>query len=243
MHISIKAESLEKFIGLPITNSILATFLLLGILLFFIFKLKSAKIKMIPTGLQNALEMAIDTLDGLAFSVAGEKYRVFMPIFTGSFFFVLFSNLIGLIPGFGSVGFWEKVGAEKILVPILRGPTADLNTTLALGLTSVFLTQFYGVKYLNLKYFTKFINFKGPIDFFVGILEIISEFAKIISFTFRLFGNIFAGEVLLTVIGSLTFGIATAPFLGLELFAAFIQALVFALLTLAFIHMATLHHE
>lgn len=131
-------------------------------------------------------------------------------------------------------------------VPFVRPGTADLNTTLALGLVSVFATQFIGVRYLKLSYFKKFINFSSPILFIVGILEIVSEFAKIISFAFRLFGNIFAGEVLLTVIsfigGSFLF-FAPLPFYGLEVFVGFIQALVFSMLSLVFFNMATISHD
>lgn len=243
MHVSIKAESLENFIGLPITNSILATFLLIVFLLFLILKIKNTKIKLIPSGFQNFIEFIIENLENLAVSIAGEKTRSFLPFFISSFLFIILSNYLGLLPGFGSIGFFEKVHGEEVMVPLFRGPTADLNTTLVLALSSVFLIQFWGVKYLNLSYFKKFINFKGPIDFFVGILELISEIAKIISFAFRLFGNIFAGEVLLTVISMLTFGIATSPFLGLEIFVGFIQALVFALLSLVFMSTATHKHE
>jgi len=128
-------------------------------------------------------------------------------------------------------------------VPFFRAATADLNTTLALALTAMFMVQFYGVKYLGLSYFTKFLNFSNPIFTFVGVLETISEFAKIISFAFRLFGNIFAGEVLLAVISFLIPVIAPLPFLGLEIFVGMIQALVFAMLTLVFINMATISHE
>jgi len=132
----------------------------------------------------------------------------------------------------------------SVFVPLFRASTADLNTTIALALISVGMTQYYGVAYLGLSYFTKFLNFKqGPIFTFVGLLEIISELAKIISFAFRLFGNIFAGEVLLAVIAYLLPLIAPVPFLGLEIFVGFIQALVFAMLTLVFINMATVGHE
>jgi F-type H+-transporting ATPase subunit a len=131
-------------------------------------------------------------------------------------------------------------------VPIIRPGSADLNTTLALGIISVVVTQFIGFKYLNFGYFKKFINFSSPIMFVVGLLEIVSEFAKIISFAFRLFGNIFAGEVLLTVIafisGSFLF-FAPLPFYGLEVFVGFIQALVFSMLSLVFFNMATESHD
>lgn len=128
-------------------------------------------------------------------------------------------------------------------VPLFRAGTADLNTTIALALTSMFMVQFFGIKFLGLKYFKKFFDFSNPINAYVGVLELVSEFAKIISFAFRLFGNIFAGEVLLAVIGFLVPVIAPMPFYGLELFVGFIQALVFAMLSLVFFNMATQGHS
>lgn len=135
----------------------------------------------------------------------------------------------------------EDHGPKK--VPLFRPGTADLNTTLALALISVFMTQFFGVKYLSIGYFKKFFNFSSPIMFYVGILELISEFAKIISYAFRLFGNIFAGEVLLVVMGALVPVIVPMPFYGLEVFVGFIQALVFSMLSLVLFNMATESHE
>jgi len=138
----------------------------------------------------------------------------------------------------------ESAGeAKAIFVPYFRAGTADLNMTIALGLISIFMTQLFGVQFLGLSYFSKYINFSSPIMFFVGILEIISEFAKIISFAFRLFGNIFAGEVLLTVISYIGKVVVPMPFYGLELFVGMIQALVFAMLSLVFFNIATQGHE
>lgn len=137
----------------------------------------------------------------------------------------------------------EEDVAHEVFVPYFRPGTADLNTTLALALFSVVATQIIGIKYQRFGYFKKYINFSSPIMFFVGILEIISEFAKIISFAFRLFGNIFAGEVLLVVVGSIIPLIVPMPFYGLELFVGFIQAFVFALLSLVFFNMATVGHD
>ncbi|MBD3279368.1 MAG: F0F1 ATP synthase subunit A [Candidatus Pacebacteria bacterium] len=128
-------------------------------------------------------------------------------------------------------------------IPLFRAGTADLNTTLALGLISVALTQVIGFRFQRFGYFKKFINLSSPIMFFVGILETISEIAKIVSFAFRLFGNIFAGEVLLMVVGSLVPLIIPMPFYGLEIFVGFIQALVFSLLSLVFFNMATIGHD
>jgi F-type H+-transporting ATPase subunit a len=137
----------------------------------------------------------------------------------------------------------HKGNEHKPPAPIFRPGSADLNTTLALGIVSVLATQVFGLMALKLSYLKKFFNFSSPIDFFVGILEIISEFAKIISFAFRLFGNIFAGEVLLVVITFLVPVVVPMPFYGLELFVGLIQALVFAMLSLVFFNMATQSHE
>ncbi len=130
------------------------------------------------------------------------------------------------------------------MAPLFRAATADLNTTLALAIISVTLTQIFGISHLGLSYFKKFLDFSSPINFIVGILETVLEFAKIISFAFRLFGNIFAGEVLLVVMTYLISVVVPAPFYALELFVGFIQALVFSMLSLIFFNLATKgHHE
>ncbi len=131
----------------------------------------------------------------------------------------------------------------KKFIPIFRAGTADLNTTIALAAISVLITQLLGFKYLKFGYLKKFFNFSSPIMFFVGILELILELAKIMSFAFRLFGNVFAGEVLLAVILFLVPVIAPMPFYGLEIFVGFIQALVFSMLSLVFFNMATISHD
>jgi F-type H+-transporting ATPase subunit a len=130
-----------------------------------------------------------------------------------------------------------------VLVPFLRSTSADLNVTLAIALISVFTIQFMGIAAIGVaKYAGKFFvsPFHKPyfIGTFVGVLELISELAKIISFSFRLFGNIFAGEVLLIVMLNLVPFLVPLPFLFLELFVGFVQALVFAMLTLVFLKMA-----
>jgi F-type H+-transporting ATPase subunit a len=135
-------------------------------------------------------------------------------------------------------------GAQTtVFVPLLRGATADLNTTFALAIIAVWMIQVFGIQSLGLGYFKKFLNFSNPIMFAIGLLEIVSEISRIISFAFRLFGNIFAGEVLLTVIAFLMPLIAPLPFIGLELFVGFIQALVFSMLTAVFLNMATVSHD
>ena len=126
---------------------------------------------------------------------------------------------------------------------MFRAPTADLSAGLALALISVVITNIVGFKINKLAYLAKYINFQSPVNFFVGILEMVSELGKVISFSFRLFGNIFAGEVLLVVITSISYGLATFPFLGLELFVGIIQALVFFMLTAVFLNLAIEHKE
>jgi F-type H+-transporting ATPase subunit a len=140
-----------------------------------------------------------------------------------------------------------NVGDAKIaghLVPFLRSANTDLNMTLAMAIVAMVMVHFWGFSILGFpSHIGKFINLKeGPIGFFVGILEIISELAKVVSFTFRLFGNIFAGEVLLMAMGFLLPLLGIIPFLGLELFVGVIQAFIFAMLTLVFASMATVSH-
>ena len=121
------------------------------------------------------------------------------------------------------------------LLPIIRGASTDLNTSLAIGIVAMIFVQIWGFQALGIKgYGSKFISFKSPIMFFVGLLELIAEIARIISFTFRLFGNMFAGEVLLVAMAFLIPLIGIIPFMGLELFVGLIQAFIFAMLTLVF---------
>jgi len=154
----------------------------------------------------------------------------------------------GVLAASVPVGAPAEDKAKEVFIPLFRAPSADLNMTFALAIISVVMTQVFGYQALGGKYFKKFFNFGGKgflgvIQAVVGILELILEFAKIISFSFRLFGNIFAGEVLLFVMAFLVTFLVPIPFYGLELFVGFIQALVFMLLTLVFFTMATVSHD
>jgi len=191
----------------------------------------------VPSGIQSIAEMIVGGLYDFFTSVAGKHIKQFFPLIATFFLFIIVANWFGLLPGVGTVGFYE---AEKF-VPLLRGSNADLNMTLALAIISIVAIQYFGFRTLGFHYSSRFVNFKGPIDFFLGILEIISQFANILSFAFRLFGNIFAGEVLLTVIAFLIPFIVPLPFMALELFVGFIQALVFSMLTAAFLNVAVSH--
>lgn len=244
MNISLAAEPIFNLGSFRVTNAVFTSWLV-SLLLIALAFVSTRSLALIPGKLQNVVEVFVGAFHDLVESVAKEKTLMFFPLIATFFFFILFSNWLGLLPGFGSIGIYENIGGHKTLVPFFRAATSDLNTTMALALIAVVSIQFFGIKEIGLKaHLGKFfINpLKKPIEAFVGILEFVLEFAKILSFAFRLFGNIFAGEVLLTVITFLIPVIAPLPFLGLEVFVGFIQALVFALLTLVFVQIATTSH-
>lgn len=241
-HVSLSAEVIGNIGSFHITNSILTSLVVSFILIAFA---AYARKKIVstdhPTGLQNGIEWLFEMLLTMIHGVTGSKKKSYFlfPFIASFFFFILLNNWLGLFPGVGTL----NVEYHGHHVPLFRPGTADLNTTLALAIFSVGITQFIGFTYQKFSYFKKFINFSSPIMFFVGILELISEFAKIVSFAFRLFGNIFAGEVLLVVIAFLVPIIVPMPFYGLEIFVGFIQAVVFAMLSLVFFNMATVGHD
>jgi F-type H+-transporting ATPase subunit a len=237
LHISIAAEEIGKLGPLTVTNSLLTSWAIVAGLAFLFIKLAKS-LKEIPSVKQLLVELPIEMVYLLCRSIAPRKTGVFFPYIAVFFLFILAANWSGLVPGVGSI----LVRNHQKAVPLLRAPTADLNLTFALALVSVGLIQYQGVKSLGIKYFGKFFSLK-PAKAFIGFLELVSEVSKILSFSFRLFGNIFAGEVLLLVIGVLVPILAPIPFYGLELFVGFIQALVFSMLTLVFFNLATVGHE
>ncbi len=243
-HIEIGAEKLFSVLGFPVTNALLTSWIVVALLIFISFRM-SRGIAVIPTALQNVLEFFVEGFVSMAEGILGSRASAekYFPLIATSFLFILTSNWLGIFPGVGSIGFYEMRGAEHVFVPFFRSAASDLNTTLAIATITVFLIHVFAVGAIGIRaHVGKFFSFKGPIEFFVGILELVSEFAKIISFSFRLFGNIFAGEVLLIITGFLApFG-APIPFLMLEIFVGFVQALVFAMLTTVFISIAVADH-
>lgn len=236
LHISIGAEKIFDIFGIGVTNSILTTWLVMLFLISLGFLL-TRKITFVPGTGQSILEFVIGGIYDLFAGITGSNIKRFFPLLATFFIFIITANWIGLLPGIGSIGIYET---ETKFIPLFRGATADLNTTLALSLIAVLSLQYYGFKDLGFKMqMSKYFNFKNPIYFFVGILDILSEFSRLISFAFRLFGNIFAGEVLLTIIAFLVPFIAPLPFLALEIFVGFIQALVFSMLTAVLLNVAT----
>ncbi|MBI2640512.1 MAG: F0F1 ATP synthase subunit A [Candidatus Sungbacteria bacterium] len=249
-HIEIGAEKLFEIFGLPVTNTLLMSWIVIGILLIaslFIFR----RMSIVPSFLQNILEFFVEGFLKVLEGVFGtrEKSEKYFPIVATIFLFVLISNWLGILPGVGSLGFFSAEGGsasggERIFVPFFRSSASDLNFTLALAIVAVVLVHILGVAAIGAgKHISKFFTFKSPIDFFVGILEFISEIAKMISFSFRLFGNVFAGEVLLVITAFLVPYLIPVPFLMLEIFVGFIQALVFAMLTTVFISIAISHNH
>lgn len=244
IHIALAPETIAHIGGVPITNSILTTWLLMAVVLILGLILRS-NLKLVPGKVQSIFESLTEYLYDLTKSAIPDKAvaeRVFPLIFT-FFVFILISNWFGLLPGVGSIGLREVEDGSAKIVPIFRAPTSDLMTTFALATVSVFITHYLGIKASGiLKYLKRFFNLKSPLDLFVGVLEFISEFSKWITFTFRLFGNIFAGEVLISVMTFLLPVFIPIPFYGLEIFVGFIQAFVFAILTIVFVAMAVEQH-
>lgn len=243
MHISLAAEELFTLFGIPITNALITSWIVVALLIVLALVL-SRNMQKIPSGIQNVTEAMFEGMLSIADSVTGDRKESekFFPFVATIFLFILFGNYFGLLPGVGTIGLNVVEHGEREFLPLFRPINADLNTTLALAIVAVLATQVVGIMAIGaVKYSKKFFTIsKNPVNTFMGILELISEFAKFISFSFRLFGNIFAGEVLLVVVSFIMPYIAPLPFFFLELFVGFIQAFVFALLTLVFFKVATL---
>lgn len=246
MEISLAAEPVFHLGAFTVTNSLINTFVVTLLIIMGCVVLRVKSLQTVPRGFQNVAEIIIEKLYAFVHSVTEneQKTQKFFPLVATIFLFILFSNYLGLLPIVGPIGIREVHDGKEVLIPLFRSANSDLNTTIALAIISVVATHIFGVAALGFwKHIGKFINVKllvkNPIMFAIGILETIGEISKMVSFSFRLFGNIFAGEVLLIVMGGLVAYIAPVPFYFLELFVGFIQALVFAMLTLVFLTMAT----
>jgi F-type H+-transporting ATPase subunit a len=257
------AEPIAHIGSFSVTNSLANSWVVVIIILLIALALKK-RVKEIPGGVQNVFEMIIEWFLGTFDSITGsrEKSLKFFPLVFTFFIFILVSNWMGILPGVGSIGQVVKEGGGHVFIPYLRGGTADLNTTLALATIGVVLSHIFGVIAVGAwGYLNKFINIKAfldipkkikadpsviivnPIKAFVGLIEIIGELAKVASLSFRLFGNVFAGEVLLASMSAiLAFGLPI-PFMFLEVMVGLIQALIFSILILAYLTMNTTVEE
>lgn len=257
------AEPVTHLGPLPVTNSMINSWVAVIVIVLIAVAVKR-KLKEVPTGIQNALEIVVEGFLGIFDSVTNSRKNSvkFFPLIFSFFVFILINNWLGLLPGIGSIGKVVSEDGARTFIPFFRGGTADLNTTLALALIGVVASHAFGVVAIGgWNYFNKFINIKAfleipgkfkkeptvailnPIKAFVGLIEITGEIAKVASLSFRLFGNIYAGEVLLASMAAiLAFGLPI-PFMFLEIVVGLIQALIFSILILAYLTMATSHEE
>lgn len=230
--ITISGEEIFEVAGFPVTNTFLFG-LIVSLVISFLFVISFRKAKIIPGKIQNFCELIFESLFNFFSSITENKEitKEIFPLSATLFILILFCNLLEMLPGVGVFRF-------------LRSPSSDLNFTIPLAFISVLYLNFLAFKKLGISYSKKFLNFKNPILFFIGILEGVSEISRILSLAIRLFGNLFAGEVLLIVISCLFSYVLPLPFLALELLVAFIQALIFSSLITIFYATAVQHvHE
>ncbi len=236
LHIALAAERLFTLGGVPITNTLVTEWVVMAILIVTAI-IVGKNPKMIPGKVQNFFELIFDfLLDYMEQILGNRKLAIrFFPLIVTIFLFIATSNLFDFIPLLGSLVF--HVGTET--VPLLRPVNTDLNVTLALAIIAVISIEVSGIVIVGAwKYAGKFFNFSSPLNFVVGIIEFVSELSRFISFSFRLFGNIFAGEVLLAVVGLFMPYVLPVPLMAFETFVGIVQAGVFAMLTLFFIKLA-----
>jgi len=260
---TIFAEPIFHIGNFTITNALLNTWLAVIILVIFLIA-ASKKIRKIPRGVQNVFEFLLESALNFADSITGSRKKSvkLLPICLTLFLFILVNNYLGLMPFVGSIGFVESTHGGSFFIPMFRGGTADLNTTLALALISFVAIHISGALTVGVwNYFNRFINIKAfleipnkfsknknvalvnPIKSFVSIIEIVGEAAKVASLSLRLFGNIFAGEILLVSMMSIFAFFVPIPFMFLEIIVGLVQALVFSILVLVFMSMATSAEE
>ncbi len=234
---SLGAETLVQLRGIPITNSLVASVVVDAVILAVVFGVRR-RLKLVPEGSRASWSRSWASSPPPWTRSPGPRARQIFPWVAVFFIYIAFSNLIGLLPGFGSFGFQQG----DHFVPLLRGSTADLNETLALAIVSVVATHAYAIRTIGLKaYLSRF--FALSAFFFVGLLELVQELTKFISFSFRLFGNISGGEMVLGAMSSLFAFIVPVPFLALEVLVGVIQAMIFSLLTMAFMTILSEPHE
>jgi F-type H+-transporting ATPase subunit a len=257
------AEPLFQLGPLTITNSLLTSWLALFIILVVGLAFR-ARLSTVPKKLQNIVEMTMEKFLEIFDAVTGSRERStkLAPFVMSFFVLILINNWLGLIPGVGSIGQIAMHEGHRTFIPYLRGGTADLNTTLALASIAVVASHIFGVLAVGAwNYLNKFINIKAileipkkilkdptivivnPIKAFVGLVEIIGEVAKVASLSFRLFGNIFAGEVLLASMSAIIAFAVPIPFMFLEIIVGLIQALIFAILVLIYVSISTTAEE
>lgn len=249
--VPLSAETIFKIGSFPITNS-----MLMGVLTAFIvmvlFGAMTLAIKARPDSkFSFTVEiLAMFVLDSVQNNFGGDrkKARKFLPLFLAFFTFILINNLAGLLPGMGGSIYIQSEGVRAAL---LRPFTTDLNGTLALAFIAIATVQYYAIKERGLvghikHYFSIMEPWWNPMNYFIGLIEVLSELVRLLTLALRLFGVIYAGEVLLHVITGLAGNaapIATIPFVLLEIFFSLIQAYLFIMLSSVYLAMGTSHDE
>lgn len=240
IHVKLAPYIVGEFFGVPITATMLTTWLTMALLIGVAILVKR-KIAVVPGKLQSMFELLIGYVYDYMSEVLESRTlaRKYFPIVMTIFIFVLALNWVGLLPGVTSIGLYEVHDGVEHFTPLLYPAATDLNITIAFAIIAFFTIEIAGVLAIGFfKYTGKFINFKSFGGFALGLLELVSELARLVSFSFRLFGNIFAGKTLLVVIVFFIPYIVPVPLVAFEVFVGFIQAFVFAILTLFFIKLA-----
>ncbi len=240
IHISLAPYHLGEVWGVPITASLTTAWLVVALLVIFAVLFRRS-ISMVPGKLQMFLELIVGGVYSYMLSVLEDEAlaRRYLPLILSIFIFVAFTNLVGLLPFVGgAVGLHDPSGGHG-LIPLFYPTNSDLNLTFAMAIVAVLAIEFAGIAALGvLKYGSKFVNLHSVLGFVVGIIELISEVARLVTFSFRLFGNIFAGKVLILVAMFFLPYLLPVPLLLYEVVVGVIQGAVFALLTLFFIKIA-----
>ncbi|MBA3586817.1 MAG: F0F1 ATP synthase subunit A [Chloroflexi bacterium] len=243
IHVAIEAEELFQLGPLSFTNSMvgaLLTSLLLGLAAWYITRRSS----LVPGRLQSAFELPVELMSGIV-SASSSRWRGYVGLILGFFLTILVANWIGLLPGVGTIGITHiDASGHEAVIPIIRPASADLNFTLGLALVAFVMFVYWGIKANGLGGYLKELLgeplYMAPLMFPINL---ISEFSRLISLSMRLFGNVFAGEVLLATMIALAPILIPAVFLGLEVLFGFVQALVFALLAMTYIATAIAEHH
>lgn len=237
VHVALAAERLGSFFGIPITNTLITSWIVM-LLLIGIGILVGSRLRLLPGRFQTFIELLFTTIEDFIHTTLENALwaRRLFPILLTLFLFIAFSNLTEFTPGIGSLQYHTAAGET---VPLLRSVNTDLNVTLALTVIVVLLIEIAGIVALGFwRYAGKFLNFSSPVNFAVGIIEFVSEVSRLVSFSFRLFGNVFAGEVLIAVVAFFVPYVLPVPLMAFEMFVGIVQGAVFALLTLFFVKLA-----
>lgn len=240
LSIHLASPVLGHFFGIPLTSTMVTVWTTMVLLVIFAFVWKS-RLALIPGKVQVCIEAVIGgAFDYMETALESKELaRKFFPLIMTIFLFVLALNWIGLLPGVSSIGIYGETHGAHGLIPFLYPANTDLNITIGLAIVAFVSIELAGIFLLGFfKYAGKFINFSSPLNFLIGIIELFSELARLISFSFRLFGNIFAGKTLLLIAIFFVPFVLPVPILAFEMFVGLIQAFIFAVLTLFFIKLA-----